>query len=117
MLKYSPSSKLHIIYNLFFYVDILKNLSSKWKDVVNTIRSDFAEEIIEGKNIDWKLPIFYPSCKPLNDLEKILVGPLNVNASSHKNKPLIISIQINKKENIRKWLHAGGQSWNVQQTK
>ena len=87
------------------------------KDVVNIIQSDLAEEIIEGKNIDWKLPIFYPSCKPLNDLEKILVGPLNVNASSHKNKPLIISIQINKKENLRKWLHVGGQSWKVRQTK
>ena len=74
---------------------------------MNIIRSDLTEEIIEGKSIDWKLPIYYPFCKPLNDLEQILVKPMNVNASSHNNEnmPLIINIKINKKENLRNWLN------------
>ena len=64
---------------LYFYLDILKNVSMKWNNIVSSIRIHtigHENKIVSGKNINWPIAEQFPSCQVLDlfdhfDMDKI----------------------------------------------
>ena len=64
---------------LCIFIEILKNVSMKWNDIVSSIRIHtigHENKIVSGKNIKWPIAEQFPSCQVLDlfdhfDMDKI----------------------------------------------